>query len=65
MRDEIVGIGAPEHENPDAFVSFGVLNQAYQIAHHADAEQVHRGCGYLHEKNRTVAAHFERLERHR
>jgi hypothetical protein len=65
VGDEVVGVGALEHEHLDGVVGLRLLNQGDEIANQFGRQEVHGRRPYLHEQNGAFVVHGERLENHR
>ena len=65
VGNEIVGVGALEHEHLDGVVGLGLLNERDQIADQFRPQEIHRRGRNIHEQNRSFPTHLERLEDHR
>ena len=63
VRDEVVGVGAPEHQHLECLVCLGSLDKGDEITDQLGPEKVHRRGGNLGEENSPVETHGERLER--
>ena len=63
VRDEVVGIGALEHEHLERLVRLGSLQQGDEIADELGAEKVHRRGRDLDEEDSPVDLRGECLER--
>ena len=61
VGDEIVGVGALEHEHLNGVVGLGTLNEGHQIADQLGPEQIHRRSRDLHEQNGSFPLDAERL----
>jgi hypothetical protein len=64
MRNEVVGVGAAEHEHLDGVVGLGSLNEGDQVADEFGPEQIHGRGRDLREQNGPLLAHGERVEYH-
>ena len=62
VGNEIVGVGALEHEDLDGVVGLGSLNERDQIADQFGPQKIHRRGRNFHEQNGPFLAHGERLE---
>jgi hypothetical protein len=65
VGDEVVGVGALEHEHLDGVVGLRLLNQGDEIANQFGRQEVHGRRPNLHEQNGPLVVHGERLENHR
>jgi hypothetical protein len=63
VRDEVVRVGAEEHDHPHALVGLGPLNQRDQVADQLGSEEIHRRSGDFRKEDSAVAPHPDRLER--
>jgi hypothetical protein len=63
VRDEVVGVGAPEHEHLQRVVRLGALNERDQVADQLGPEEIHRRGRDLREDSGPVDMHCECLER--
>jgi hypothetical protein len=61
VGNEIVGVGAPEHEHLDGGIGLGSLNERDQIADQFGAQKIHGRGGNFREQNGAFSAHGERL----
>ena len=61
VGNEIVGVGALEHEHLDGVVGLGSLDERDQIADQLGPEKIHRRGRNLREQDGPFLAHFERL----
>ena len=64
MGNEIVGVGALEHEHLDGVVGLGSLNEGDQIADQFGSQKIHGRGRDFREQNGPFLAHLERLENH-
>ena len=62
--DEVVGIGALEHEHLDLVVGLGALDEGDQIANQRGPQQVHRRGRNFRDEDGLLIAHCDRLENH-
>jgi hypothetical protein len=62
VRDEVVGVGAVEHQHLERLVRFGSLNQGDEIADEFGPEKVHRRGGDLGEEDSSVDVRGDCLE---
>ena len=62
VGDEVVGVGAREHEHLDGVVGLGSLDEGDQIADQLGPQQIHGRGRDLREQNGPFLAHGERLE---
>ena len=65
VGNEIVGVGALEHEHLEGVVGLGSLNERDQIADQLGPQKIHGRGRNFHEQNGPFPAHLERLENHR
>ena len=64
VGNEIVGVGAFEHEHLDGGVGLGLLHEGDQIADQFGPEKIHGRSPNFREQNGLFFAHLERLENH-
>ena len=64
VGNEVVGVGALEHEHLDGVVGLGLLNEGDQIADQLGPQKIHGRGRDLREQNGPFLAHGERLEIH-
>ena len=62
VGNEIVGVGALEHEHLDGVVGLGSLNEGDQIADQFGPQKIHGRGRNFREQNGPFLAHGERLE---
>src|SRR4029077_6275709 len=62
MRNEIVGVGASEHEHLQRSISLGVLNERDEIANELGPQKVHRRGRNVREQNGPLRANPKCLE---
>ena len=62
VGNEIVGVGALEHEHLDGVVGLGSLNEGDQIADQFGPQKIHGRGRNFREQNGPFLAHLERLE---
>ena len=64
VGDEVVRVGALEHQDPDAVIGLGLLDQRDQIANQLGRQEIHRRRRDLHHHDCAVWTHGECLENH-
>src|SRR5262245_37551585 len=62
MRDEVVGVGALEHNHPDGFVGLGALDSRNEVANQLGPQQVHGRSGDFRKQDAFVLPDGQRLE---
>jgi hypothetical protein len=63
VRDEVVRVGAREHDDAARRVRLGALDQGDEVTDELGAEEVHGRGRDLDEEDARVDPHVERLER--
>jgi len=64
VGDEVVGVGAPEHEHLDGLVGLSLLNEGDQIADQLGSQKIHGRGRDLREQHGPVMARGKRFEPH-
>lgn len=62
VRNEVVELGALEHEHADSVVRLGLLMEGDQFADQLRPQKIHGRGGNLHELNAPLLVYCERLE---
>ena len=63
VGNEIVGVGALEHEHLDGVVGLGLLNEGDEIANQCWPQKIHGRGSNVDKQNAAVPADFKRLEK--